>query len=526
MSRQITFIAFLLLLRSTQVWAQTLTESHLPIIIIQTNGQTISSEPVQAQFEVVDNPGGQVNRPNDSPAYEGLISIRYRGHYSSILPQKPYAIETLNITGLDTSVALLGMPAEEDWVLLANWNDKSLIRNSMMFDLARAAGQWAPHTRHVEVLLNGHYEGVYVFCEKIKRDNDRVAVKKLDPNDNELPKLSGGYIFKRDYAWDFITYNWFPANCPDRRLNFEIVYPDIDDISPRQLQYIADYMDQTEKALFSSYFTDPETGYRHFLDVESWVDYFLLGELSGNVDAYKKSMFFHKDRGGLLKLGPIWDFDWALKFLVENSFPNGAGWLYKVDPCSQDLLYVPYFQRLLQDTFFQNRVCNRWQSLRSHLLDTDRLLQYIDSAALVLDVPKNRHFQRWQCLGYDSGAPELPPYPGTYAGEIDKLKLFLLQRLNWMDAQLPLIACPQPLDSTTIKPYIKIMPNPGQGHFSILTDNLPKEGIKGLLYDSQGRLCMKIYLIEGLNPLDLSAYPSSTYFLRVEGFEVIPVMKI
>jgi CotH kinase protein len=487
--------------------AQTLNSSNLPIIMVETNGQTINFSKVLASFKIIDNPAGQLNHPTDPPSYEGQISIRLRGNYSAGLPQKPYTFETLDeATGLDTSVALLGMPKEEDWILLATWNDKSFVRNALMFNLARAAGQWAPNTRHVELLLNGQYNGIYVFCEKIKRDGDRVNVEKLTPEQNTLPELSGGYIFRHDYGWDFGTDNWQPVNCPDRSLNFEMVYPKIEDITPAQLTYVKYYMDVMEATLFSSNFADSLTGYHQYLDMDSWVDYFILSELSGNVDAYKKSMFYHKERNGLLKMGPIWDFDWALKFLGENSFPNGAGWLYKVDPCTQDVLYVP----------FRKKVCERWQFLRANQMHNDQIFGYIDSTALALDEAQARHFERWQCLGFDSGAPELPPYPTTYAGEVDKLKQFLQQRIAWMDTNLPNIACqPTGVPPTHLGLSVEVLPNVGTGNFTIKVVNLPAAGLAANLFNAVGQHCAQFQLANGDNPLDLTAYPVGAYFLQV-----------
>ncbi len=503
---------------SASLFAQTLTSSNLPIVLVETNGQSIDFQKVNAGFKIVDNPAGQLNHPSDTPAFEGLVSIRLRGNYSSGLPQKPYAIETLDpATGLDTSVALLGMPKEEDWVLLANWNDKSLVRNPLMFELARQAGQWASHTRHVELLLNGEYQGIFTFCEKIKRDGDRVDIEKLTPDDNALPAISGGYIFRHDYGWDFTTDNWHPQNCPDRWLNFELDYPDAQDITPAQFDYLTGYMDDMEEALFSPNFDDPDHGYRQFLDVNSWVDYFLLSELSGNVDAYKKSMFYHKDRDSLLKLGPIWDFDWALKYLGENGFYNGAGWLYTVDPCTQDVLYVPYFVRLMEDSFFQQQVCSRWSALRSTTLDTAFIFSYVDSTAAVLNEAKTRHFQRWQCLGYNSGAPEAPPYPATYAGEVEKLKKFLRQRIAWMDAQLPNVACNTNVEEPNREFQVEVRPNVGHGDFVVWADGIATRSGKlaAMLYDANGRFCHRFFLSNGATQLDLTSYPAGMYFVYV-----------
>jgi hypothetical protein len=133
--------------------------------------------------------------------YDGNIGIEIRGSYSASLPQKPYAVETRDITQNDSAVALFGFPEESDWVLLANYNDKVFMRNALAFKLFNEMGQYASRTRFCEVTVNGVYQGIYVFGEKIKRDDGRVDIDKLDPDENSGEPLTGGYIFKIDY-WD------------------------------------------------------------------------------------------------------------------------------------------------------------------------------------------------------------------------------------------------------------------------------------------------------------------------------------
>jgi hypothetical protein len=500
---------------SGSLHSQPLTATNLPLVLLETNGQNIDFEPVSIFVKIIDNGAGALNHPDDPPTLTTHATIRLRGNYSSILPQKPYALELKDpATGLDTAISVLGLPKEEDWILLANWNDKSFARNPLLFHLSRQLGRWAPHTVFVEVLLDGEYQGIYTFCEKIKRDANRVAIQKLTPQDNSLPKLSGGYIFKHDYGWDFTTDNWHPSGCQDRWLNFEFEYPKASEITQSQRDYLSGYLDDFEETLFSSHFQDPQTGYRQLIDADSWMDYFLLSELSGNVDAYKKSMYFHKDRDGLLQLGPVWDFDWAMKFLWENSFPNGAGWLYTIDPCTQDVLYVPYFQRLMKDTAFRQQVCDRWQALRLSHLDTVRVFQYIDSVALLLAEAKDRHFQQWKCLGYDSGAPELPPYPTTYEGEVHKLKQFLRQRIAWMDIHLPL-ACFTKTEQPVEDFEAAILPNFGNRLFTLRLKGIKKEG-NAFVFDAAGRLCNAFSVKNGDNPLALEHFPAGVYFLKIK----------
>jgi hypothetical protein len=514
--KNLPFLAFRLFLALPWAWpgglsAQSTVASNLPLLLLDTDGQNIDQgSGITAQLKIIDNAGGQPNHPFDAPAYEGPVSIRIRGNFSAVLPQKPYGFETLDpATGLDTSVALLGMPPEEDWILLALWNDKSFVRNSLLFDLARKMGHYAPRTRHVEVLLNGQYEGLYVFCEKIKRDDQRVKLKKLTPADNTFPKISGGYIFKHDYANEWETQNWIPANCPDRRLNFETVYPRQSDISSAQFDYLRDYLDSVEIALLSPTFGDSLAGFRQFIDEPSWADYLLLNELAGNGDGYKKSMFFHKDRGERLRMGPIWDFDWAMKFFPWGP-PDASGWYYANEPCNEDVLIVPYFQRLMEDEGFHQAAACRWATLRTGLLDTTYLFGYIDSVAAVADAAQIRHFARWDCLGYDSGAPEVPPYPSTYAGEVEKLKQWFRLRVDWMDSQwLPVACTSQSAQPWASQGAAQVFPNPASDFFEIKIGS-PWE--RAVLRNALGQPVRVFVFGEKMR---LAGLPSGVYALEV-----------
>jgi CotH kinase protein len=468
--------------------AQTLTETNLPIVILSSAGQPIGFDiPVKIGLKIIENGANLPNHPTDLPIYQGAISIKIRGNYSAILPQKPYAFETLNANSTaDSSVSLLGFPEESDWILLANWNDKTFLRNAMMFDIARSMGHYATRSRHVEVLLDGEYQGIYLFCEKIKRDANRLKIKKLQPSDDDFPKITGGYIFRHDYEADWETENWQPQNCPDRKLNFELIYPKIDSISTAQFDYLKSYLDSFERALFAPDFNNLAGGWRQFADEKTWVDYLVLNEFAQNGDGFKKSMYFHKNRGEKLKLGPIWDFDWALKFFPWFS-PNVNNWMFAQNPCDNDILLVPYFVRLMEDDAFVEAVKCRWTTLREGVLSTQNLTFYIDSVVGKLDAAKTRHFQKWNCLGYDSGAPENPPYPTTFVGEISKFELFLQKRIVFLDVHWFSNSClsdAQIIDNQRFNLY----PNPSDGRFFM--KNLP-DANRFKIYDSFGRLVLE-----------------------------------
>ena len=174
--------------------------TNLPLFIIDTNGAAIQDEPkVPAKLKIIYKPSAY-NHPQDpANVYDGDIGIEIRGHYSATLPQKPYGLETRDDSGENLNVPLFQMPKENDWILLANYNDKTFMRNTLALKLSREMGHYAPRTQFCEVIVNGTYQGIYVFTEKIKRDKNRVDISKLEPDENDGDDLTGGYIFKVDY---------------------------------------------------------------------------------------------------------------------------------------------------------------------------------------------------------------------------------------------------------------------------------------------------------------------------------------
>lgn len=177
------------------------TSSNLPIVTINTAGQTIADSPsIIANMGIINNGVGAINNLTDVPnEYNGNVAIEYRGNYSQSLPQKPYALELRDVNNLELNVPLLGMPLEHDWCLIANYNDKVFMRNTLAYKLATEMGHYATRSQFCEVVVNGSYQGVYVFMETIKRDNNRVNISRLDPIEISGLDVTGGYILKNDY---------------------------------------------------------------------------------------------------------------------------------------------------------------------------------------------------------------------------------------------------------------------------------------------------------------------------------------
>jgi hypothetical protein len=409
--------------------AQTFTSSNLPIVVIDTRGASIVNEPkVGAHMGIVDNGPGARNRvAGPFNAYDGFIGIELRGDSTQNFDKKSFGIETRTESGEERGVRLLGLPRESDWVLSAAFIDKTFLRDPLAFEVSRRMGRWASHAIHCELVLNGEYHGLYILEERIKRDRGRVDIDRLEPEDDTAPAITGGYIFELGQRGPGF----------DKRRRF--VYPRADDITPAQVDYLRSYDDEFRRVMESASYADPETGYAAWIDVDSFVDELIVQELSKNTDGFGWSTYFHKPRNGKLRAGPVWDFDQAFSNSTHSDGPNHAEWMVE-RPAHDALLaerHPPFWRKLFDEAAFRARVVNRWRSLRTDALRTDRLMAFIDALALRLDEAQSRNFQRWPILGVavwrsTPGAEQRT----TYQSEVEYLKAFLASRLAWMDAAL------------------------------------------------------------------------------------------
>lgn len=278
-----------------------LTSSNLPIFIIDTKGKTIVDEPkIEAYMGIIFNGEGKINFINDNfNNYYGKIGIEIRGQSSQQFEKKQYAIETIDSLGNDIDASLLGLPKESDWVLNASYIDKSFLRNVIAFKLFNEIGRYSSQTKFCELILNGEYRGIYILQEKIKRDKNRVNISKLEPESNEGEALTGGYIIKidkTDPGDKFWISPYPPFAGANQKIKYIYYYPESDEITKTQAEYIKSYITNFEKVMNTTNYNDPFYGYLNYIDIDSFVDMFLIFELSKNVDAYRLSTFFYKDR--------------------------------------------------------------------------------------------------------------------------------------------------------------------------------------------------------------------------------------
>lgn len=442
--------------------------SHLPIFAVNAGGQAILDDPpITATLGVINNGPGQINFLTDPfNGYNGQIAIELRGESSLVFDKKSYRVETQNSSGDNLNVKLLGMPKENDWIFYGPFSDKSLIRNVFTMDFGRKTGRYCSRTEFFELVIDEEYMGIYVLMEKIKRDDNRVDIAKLDEDDIQGDSLTGGYILRLDKIEPGGSpgFNSFPTPTYNGTGPNFIQYfdPKGDELVQEQKDYIKDFMEEAESSMSSSNYKDSLEGYRSMLDVESFVDFILMHELSKNVDAYRFSTYFYKQRdsrGGRLVAGPLWDFNLAYGNIDFNDQAlEIPGWLY--------LDYrVWWFERLVQDPFFENRLHCRWQEMREDSWSDDAITATLDSLVNHIGDGQTQNFQRWPILGQYV-------WPNAFVGpdfesEIDYLEDWIVERAEWMDNQLnaPCVTKPDDLGNTSIEERAKlagldVFPNP------------------------------------------------------------------
>lgn len=514
-----------------------LQSSNLPIVIIDTeNGAPIVDDPkVTAHLSVIHDASKTTNLVTDFPnIYNGNMGIEIRGNTSANYPQKPYAFELKDELGENINAPLLDMPEENDWIFLSNYNDKVMMRNNLTYHLFREMGHYAPRTKYCEVVLNGKYEGIYVMTEKIKQDDNRVDIANLRPEEIEGDDVSGGYIFKVDNFESDGSDSWLgsftPERVPENEVRFVYHDPRASKIVPEQKEYLQAYVNGFETALFGNNFAEPSTGYRAFVNVESFIDYLIISELSRNVDAYKKSKYYFKDKdskGGLLNSGPVWDYDWAYKN-INGSQQSGSGWSH----VSFEWMWPTpngWIERMLKDPWFEQKWANRYHELRKTILSEEYLFNFIDQQHDILAEAQDRHFQRWKILGINVGAPEgNEPQPDTFAGEVTKFKQWLSIRLFWLDRNMPeemVITATDDLDESVVG--VRVFPNPTTDYvFVESTEKISEISV----VNTKGQVVKVVDTnLAFTNKIELANLSDGAYFLQVKfknlGTKVLALMK-
>ena len=511
-------LLFLLLVRGTGVLGQF--TSHLPIISINTNGQSIPEDNprIIAHMGIIDNGPGQDNDIADPfNHYDGNISIELRGNSSLGFPKKNYSLETQYSGGENLNVPLLGLPEENDWVLHGPYSDKTLMRNVLTFRLANNLGRYASRTRFCELFLNDNYRGIYVLMEKIKRDRNRVDIAKLDADDLGGNSITGGYVIKIDW-YEGPGKGW-TSRYSEHDIHFLYHHPPVHRLESEQKKYIKNYVSAFEETLQGNGFKDEQTGYRKYIDPGSFIDYYIVNEFCRNVDGFSRSVYMHKERdsrGGLLRMGPVWDFNLAYGNQYEGDFWSPEGWIWDhwLDP-------VPFWwERLMEDPAFNDQMQCRWQQLRGGTLSLDSVYTLIDEYVKELGPALDRNFYRWDILGEEIW-PNYPPFIGeTYGEEIGTLKWWIAQRVEWLDENMP-GSCPETgMDVIRRGLAAIVYPNPAQGRFFLEINGGERDEFTVEIMGPDGRLVQRRRRVAGpvsLEEIDMKHEPPGIYFIRISG---------
>ena len=421
-------VTILLMVSWLAVQAQAFTDSNLPIVIINTdNGASIPDEPkVLGNMKIIWHQDGSRNYMTDidNPEflnYDGRIGIETRGSSSQMLSKKQYGFSTLQADNeTNNNVSLLGMPEENDWILNGLAYDQTGMRDFLSYELSESLGQYSTRRVYCEVVLNGDYRGLYVFLEKIKADKGRVNIVKMDENDNSYPEITGGYILQTDradnsnYAWSMPTYQsgWWTVNA-----DFVYCYPKDIDITAAQSNYIHDVFN-TLASKAGSHNTSITSGIPSVIDIPSFVDFMIMAEFSSNVDVYQLSTFFHKDRLGKLRAGPIWDYNLAYGYDEFGYRSRYDVWQFD----NNDNLGPKFWKDLFNTDMFRCYLAKRWFELTESgmPLNYDEVCARIDEIDEWISEGVNRDNQRWHQMS-------------QHVQAINEMKTWLAQRINWLN---------------------------------------------------------------------------------------------
>jgi hypothetical protein len=428
-------IAVLVLLLLCSWWAhgQILTDSNLPIVVIETdNGVTIPDEPrVYGNMKIIWHQDGSRNYLTDvnNPEflnYNGRISIEIRGSSSQMLPKKPYGLTTLQEDDeTNNNVSLLGMPKENDWVLNSLAFDQTGMRDVLSYELSERLGQYASRRVYCEVVINNDYKGLYAFMEKIKVDDNRVNVEKMDATCNSYPEITGGYITKADkttgndpVAWTMQGYGsgWWGGTSTD----FIHHYPKPSEITNSQNNYIHGVFNELASKA-GSHDTSITSGIPSVIDIPSFVDFMIIAELSSNVDVYQLSTFFHKDRKGKLRAGPVWDFN--LTFGHDEFGYRSRYDVWQFD--NQDNNGPRFWKDLFDTDEFKCYLAKRWFEVTAegNFMSYSALCDRMDEIEAWITEAVGRDNQRWSKMT-------------QHVSEVQSMKTWIQQRINWLNSNI------------------------------------------------------------------------------------------
>lgn len=428
--------------------------SDLPLVVLEGygTGQPTDRDVYVDMAFLVYEPVDGVASLSNPPTLATRGGYHLRGQSSATFEQAPYRIELWDNASEDIDLPLLGMPPEGDWALIGPYSDRTLIRNAFTYDLGRDMGLSAPRFAFAEVYINQadrplvaeDYQGIYMVVETIKNNQSRLDLAQLEEGDVSPEQISGGYIFKFEWAasedptlactgseplgggFGFGGGPGGPGGGDTGGTcwtDLEVVDPE--PLAPEQAAFLTDYIQRFHDSLHGEAFAD----YSQFIDVASFVDVFIVNELTRNLDAYTRSAYYYKERDQPITAGPLWDFNLTLGMGFGTNL-EVAGWQFEERNVASD-----WFRLLGTDPEFLALVSARWQELRQTLLSEDQLNQRIDALIGPLENAAVRDFERWPVDVVAQGIFQIPAEP-TWQGQVQVMRDWLGERLAWLDSQL------------------------------------------------------------------------------------------
>ena len=381
--------------------------TNLPTVVINTSGaQEITSKEVEISSNVY-----IISQDGTDLLATSQTGVRGRGNASWGFPKKPYRLK------FDSKQSPLGAPASaKKWTLISNYGDKSLLRNVMAFEVSRRVGQsYTPFCHPVDLIVNGEYRGCYQLCDQVEAAKGRVDAKD-------------GYLIEIDaYAYDEDV--WFGSSYG---IPVTVKHPDEDDITSEQLAFIGGFFNKMEAAVFASNFTDDNEGYRKYLDLDSFLRNFIVGEFGGNTDTYW-SVYMYKDAAdGKLYTGPAWDYDLGF----ENDYRT-----YPINSLS-DYIYASrgsvaseavrsMVTRIVKnDPAAKARLVEIWETALAEG-GLSELNAYLDEKAAMLQESQELNFKRWKIL--DEYVHMNFQALGSYEAEVGTVRTYITERLKTFD---------------------------------------------------------------------------------------------
>ncbi len=419
--------------------------THLAIIDIDTNGQIIpgrdiadsitgqtiyrettpdGKDEIVAKIKTIAKTG-ENHHLTDKADLESDAVIHVRGRSSRKFDKLGYSIDLIDEKGEDNDLEFLGMDAHSEWALHGPFLDKSLIRNYMWYNIGGEIMEYAPNCRFCEVFINGEYMGLYLAVEKITAGENRTRLNlKKNSKDNSF----SGYMIKYDSPSETDVKNVVPLTDRIKILekHMTVAYPKGLNISRELADEINKEFSQFEKALYSYDYDDDELGYRSYIDMQSFVDFFLINELTCNYDAGNRSTYFYKDLGGKYKTC-IWDFDAAC-----------GNYIQETPETDFNLIHRPWFSQMILDEEYTEAIIKRYWELRETFFSEEYLMNYIDETVRYLGPAIDRNWGKW---GYTFDETYLMLLPiernlHSYDEAVTQMKDFLKRRIEWMDKNI------------------------------------------------------------------------------------------